>query len=166
MNTSSRITSANTSPAMGTLRSYLAVSEAADLLRRKPWPIVEAIEAGELRASMPSNDGAWLIRPADLVAYVERFANEVTGGALDSREVRRERSQAAIQELLEDERASESIKSGPTFGDHLTVITDDDGTGVALDDLSRDDLSAADLRALAADALAAAEHLEGASASA
>ena len=81
MNTSSTTaTHSAHDSAMGQLQAYLTVAEAAALLRRKPYSLVKAIEAGELRASMPSNDGAWLIRPEDLLAYVERF----TSGAQDT----------------------------------------------------------------------------------
>ena len=58
-------------------------------LRRKPWPIFTAIEADELRVSMPFIDGSWLIRPADLMACIDRRASDVTGGVLESRDERR-----------------------------------------------------------------------------
>lgn len=88
MSTSFRTTALTTSPnrAIQHLQSLMTAAEAAALLRTKPWPIVKAIQAGELRASMPSNEGPWLIRPEDLSAYVDRFANKVTGGALSQDE--------------------------------------------------------------------------------
>lgn len=53
--------------------TYLTPNEAGTLLRRKPWPILQAIYRGELRAFQPGGEGAWLIRPADLRAYVEAW---------------------------------------------------------------------------------------------
>ena len=50
---------------------YLTIYEAAEITRRKPWPIYEAIRAGELTAFQPGGEGRWLIRPAHLRAYVE-----------------------------------------------------------------------------------------------
>lgn len=78
--------------------NWLTVAEAGQIIRRKPWPIVQAIEAGELRASMPGNDGCWLIRPEDLVAYVDRYATDVPDGPLMTREERRERALRAFEE--------------------------------------------------------------------
>lgn len=54
---------------------YLTINEAAGVLRRSPWDIMGAIEKGDLRAFQPGHEGAWLIRPADLGAYVGRFEN-------------------------------------------------------------------------------------------
>lgn len=86
-----------------TAGAYLTPVEAARTLRRGPWAIVQAIEAGELRASRPSNEGCWLIRRADLSAYVDRFANKVTGGALSDDEQARK-----ARERVED-RANEAV---------------------------------------------------------
>ena len=46
----------------------------AGILRRKPYPVFQAIERGELVAFHPSGKGPWLIRTADLRAHVEGVA--------------------------------------------------------------------------------------------
>lgn len=64
--------------------TYLTVSEAARRIRRKPYPVLQAIYRGELRAAQPGGEGAYLIRPADLEAYVQRSYG-TTGGTLGER---------------------------------------------------------------------------------
>ena len=57
------------------LPAYITIREASDLLRRKPYPLHQAITRGELRAFQPGGSGPWLSRPADLRAYVEAGAS-------------------------------------------------------------------------------------------
>jgi hypothetical protein len=63
-----------TSPdeAIRQLGEYLTIAEAAKLIRRRIYALYLAIHNGELRACQPCHEGAWLIHPADLLAFVER----------------------------------------------------------------------------------------------
>lgn len=70
-----RTSSQTTSP------TYLTIAEAAGILRRKPWPVLQAIEAGELRAFQPGGEGAWLIDAGDLGGWVAASVN-ASGDAL------------------------------------------------------------------------------------
>jgi excisionase family DNA binding protein len=84
-----------TSPdvAIRQLGEYLTIAEAAKLLRRRIYALYLAIHNGELRACQPCNEGAWLIHPADLLAFVERSSDapkrpdqgDETGGTLRER---------------------------------------------------------------------------------
>lgn len=51
--------------------NYLTCSQAARILHCKPYRILRAIEKGKLVAFQPIKDGAYLIRPNDLHAFVE-----------------------------------------------------------------------------------------------
>lgn len=103
--------------------TWLTVNESGQILRRKPWPIVEAIEAGELRASMPGNDGCWLIRPEDLAAYVDRYATDVPDGPLMTREQRREQDARAVQAdvLAQEQGLARLLDITPDEASNLTV---------------------------------------------
>ena len=74
--------------------AYLTVADAARLLRRKPWPVYQAIKVGELRASQPGNEGPWLIEPADLMAIVQHFHHNPGGGTLGERLGRARKAQS------------------------------------------------------------------------
>lgn len=65
--------------------NYLTVREAGQLLRRTPWSIYEAIQRGELRAFQPGGEGALLIRPGDLRAYVETWDTATSQARQDVR---------------------------------------------------------------------------------
>ena len=47
---------------------YLTTAEVADTLRLSVWQVVNLCRASKLRATKPS--GQWLIRPADLDAFL------------------------------------------------------------------------------------------------
>jgi excisionase family DNA binding protein len=83
MHTSFRITTRPASPVRAT--GYLTCAEAGALLWRKPAPIHDAIRRGELRAFQPGGEGAWLIRPEDLEAWVEASGRGTCGGTLSER---------------------------------------------------------------------------------
>ena len=53
---------------------YLTTAEVADTLRLSVWQVVNLCRASKLRATKPS--GQWLIRPADLEAYLNASFNE------------------------------------------------------------------------------------------
>jgi excisionase family DNA binding protein len=58
-----------------TQEEYLTIAEAARVLACKPWPVYQAIERGDLVAFRPLGEGTpFLIRPADLRAYIEAAA--------------------------------------------------------------------------------------------
>jgi len=52
---------------------YLTAAQAAEMLHVTPWRITEACRSAELKAAKVGK--AWLIRPADLAAYVEAHSN-------------------------------------------------------------------------------------------
>lgn len=51
---------------------YLTAAEVADVLRVKPQAVVNLCQVGALPAIKPLK--SWLIRPADLDAYLEQVA--------------------------------------------------------------------------------------------
>lgn len=55
------------------MTEYLTVAQAAARLHCKPRSLADHIRAGELVATKPG--GRWLIRPADLDAYIESKRN-------------------------------------------------------------------------------------------
>jgi hypothetical protein len=54
-----------------TSREYVTIAEAAAVLRRTPFALLDAIERGRLVAFRPCPESAYLIRPADLRVYAE-----------------------------------------------------------------------------------------------
>lgn len=58
---------------------YLVADEAADVLRVKPWQVVQLCRSGRLRATKPGK--SWLIHRDDLAAYIASGSNDKSEGA-------------------------------------------------------------------------------------
>lgn len=59
---------------MSELPPMLTAAEASDILRISPWQVVKLCRDRELPATKPGK--AWLIRPADLTAYLDAHSNQ------------------------------------------------------------------------------------------